>query len=107
MFQNDYSNKLKENILKVKEKIENEISKYSPVNLKIVLEKLTKNEKLRDKLIQDAKKEIEKLLEKSSKDSNLFNILILGKTGEGKSTLINELYEFPENNGTKTGAESL
>ena len=106
MFQNDYSNKLKENILKVKEKIENELSKYSPVNLKI-LEKLTKNEKLRDKLIQDAKKEIEKLFEKSSKDSKHFNILILGKTGEGKSALINKIYEFPENNGAKTGAQSL
>ena len=34
---------------------------------------------------------------------NVTKILLLGKTGVGKSTLINGIFDFSENEGAKTG----
>ena len=36
-------------------------------------------------------------------NSSHFNVLLLGKTGVGKSTLINGILGFTENEGAKTG----
>jgi hypothetical protein len=101
--QDEFSTKLKAKISKVKVKIEKELSNYSPSNLKIFLQNLTENEKLKEKLIADSEKESEKILQQSYKNTNHFNILLLGKTGVGKSTLINGIFEFSENEGAKTG----
>ena len=101
--QNEFSTKLKGKIAKVKVKIEKELSNYSPSNLKSFLQNLTENEKLKDKLIADSEKESEKILQQSYNNTNHFNILLLGKTGVGKSTLINGIFDFSENEGAKTG----
>ena len=98
-----YSSKLKGKISKVKKKIEKELSKYSPKNLKAFLENLALNEKLKEILISDSKKESDKILNQTFNHSNHFNILLLGKTGVGKSTLINGIFNFAENEGAKTG----
>ena len=34
---------------------------------------------------------------------NNFNVLLLGNTGVGKSTLINGIFDFQENEGARTG----
>ena len=99
----DFSEKLNEKISKSAEIIEKEINNYSPANLKIFLQNLTENEKLIDKLIEDSKKESEKILNKSYNNPSHFNVLLIGKTGVGKSTLINGIFDFNENEGAKTG----
>ena len=101
--QTDFSTKLKGKIAKIKKKIEKELSYYSPSNLKIFLQNLASNEKIKDNLIEDSKKESEKILNKSYNNSSHFNVLLLGKTGVGKSTLINGIFDFEENQGAKTG----
>ena len=101
--QNEFSTKLNRKISKVKVKIEKELSNYSPSNLKIFIQNLVEDEKIEDKLIADSKKESEKILQHSYNNTNHFNILILGKTGVGKSTLINGIFDFSENEGAKTG----
>ena len=50
-----------------------------------------------------SKKESENILNKSYQNSTHFNVLLLGKTGVGKSTLINGIFNFKENEGAKTG----
>jgi GTPase Era involved in 16S rRNA processing len=101
--QNEFSTKLNRKISKVKVKIEKELSIYSPSNLKIFIQNLVEDEKIEDKLIADSKKESEIILQHSYSNTNHFNILILGKTGVGKSTLINGIFDFSENEGAKTG----
>ena len=85
----------------MKVKIEKELSNYSPSNLKIFIQNLVEGEKIEDKLIADSKKESEKILQHSYKHTNHFNILLLGKTGVGKSTLINGIFVFSENEDAK------
>ena len=99
----DFFQQLNEKILKKKEKIKNEINKYSPNNLKSLFQILAENEKIKKKLIEDSKKETETILNKSYENSCHFNILLLGKTGVGKSTLINGIFDFNEKEGAKTG----
>ena len=101
--QSEFSTKLKAKISKVKKKIEKELGNYSPSNLKIFIQKLALNENLKKKLIQDSKKESEKILNTSYKNSSHFNVLLLGKTGVGKSTLINGIFDFKQGEGAKTG----
>ena len=101
--QNDFSTKLKGKIFRMTKKIEKELGKYSPSNIKIFLQNLIQNEKLKDKLIDDSKKESENILNKSYQNSTHFNVLLLGKTGVGKSTLINGIFDFKENEGARTG----
>ena len=99
----DFLTKLNDKILNINEKINQELSHYSPVNLKIFFQKLTENENLKIMLIEYVKKESEKILLIYYKNSTHFNIVLLGKTGVGKSTLINGIFEFPEDEGAKTG----
>ena len=99
----EFSSKLLGKISKVKKKIEKELNNYSPSNLKIFLQKLTKNEKLEEKLIESSKKESEKIMNQSYSNNNHFNVLLLGKNGIGKSILINEILVFEQNEGVKTG----
>lgn len=101
--QKDFSTQLIGKISKVKIKIEKELSNYSPSNLKKFIQNLTENEKLENNLIAVSKIESEKILQNSYKNTNHFNILLLGKTGVGKSTLINGIFDFSENEGAKTG----
>ena len=100
---NEFSTKLKENISEKKEEIEKELSNYSPLDLKIFLQNLAEKEKLKDILIIDSKNEIEKIFLISYDNSYNFNIILIGKTGVGKSTLINGVFGFPNNEGAKTG----
>ena len=99
----DFYTSLDNKILNMKEKIRIELSKYSSANLKIFLKKLVENENLKIKLIEYVKEESEKIFLIFNKNSTHFNILLLGKTGVGKSTLINGTFDFPENDGAKTG----
>ena len=101
--QSEFSTKLMAKISKVKKKIEKELNNYSPSNLKIFIQKLALNERLNNKLIEDSKKESEKILNSSYKNSSHFNVLLLGKTGVGKSTLINGIFDFKQGEGAKTG----
>lgn len=101
--QSDFSTKLMSKISKVKKKIEKELGNYSPANLKIFLQNITTIENLKVKLIEDSKKESENILNQSYSNSSHFNVLLLGKTGVGKSTLINGILGFTENEGAKTG----
>ena len=101
--QSEFSTKLIGKISKMKKRIEKELSNYSPSNLKIFLQKLTQNENVKAKLIEDSKKESENILNNSYTKSNHFNVLLLGKTGVGKSTLINGIFDFSDNEGAKTG----
>ena len=57
MVQNDFSTKLKGKIYRMKRKIDKELGKYSPSNIKVFLQKLIQNENFKDKLISDSKKE--------------------------------------------------
>ena len=69
--QKDFSTKLKGKISKVKVKIEKELSNYSPSNLKIFLQNLTENEKIKDKLMADSEKKLKKFY------NNLIKIQII------------------------------
>jgi len=62
---------LKGKISKVKVKIEKELSNYSPSNLKIFLQNLTENEKIKDKLMADSEKNLKKFY------NNLIKIQII------------------------------
>ena len=99
----DFFAKLEGKILGMKNKIEEVLKKYSPSNLKRFLQNLTEKEKIMNKLIENLKKESEKILNKSFNNSNHFNVLILGKTGIGKSTLINGIFGFNKNEGALEG----
>ena len=103
MTKNDFFSKIKDKVSNVKEKIENELNNYLISELKTFLQKLTENEKLRDKIIEYIKKESETILENPFKNQNHFNALLLGKTGVGKSTLINGIFNFSQEEGEKTG----
>ena len=103
IIQSEFSTKLIRKISKMKKRIEKELSNYSPSNLKIFLQNLTQNENVKAKLIEDFKKESENILNNSYTKSNHFNVLLLGKTGVGKSTLINGIFDFSDNEGAKTG----
>ena len=100
---NDFLTKLKEKISKMKNEIEDKLSNYSLSNLKIFLQNLIENEKIKDILIIYSKNESEKILNQSYTNYNHFNILLVGKSGVGKSTLINGVFDFSENEGAKTG----
>ena len=99
----EFFEKLDEKVSGLSEKIEKEIDNYPLDNLKKFIENLIKNEKLIDKLIEDSRKVSEIIMNKSYKNSSHFNILLIGKTGVGKSTLINGIFGFKENEGAKTG----
>lgn len=99
----EFSEKLDEKVSKISEKIQKEINNYPLESLKIFIEDLIKIEKLIDKLIEDSKKLSEKILNKSFNSPSHFNVLLIGKTGVGKSTLINGIFDFNENEGAKTG----
>ena len=100
----DFFRTLNDKVFNIKNNIENELLKYSPDNLKILFQKISENEKIENNIIEYVQKLSEKILEKSYKSSDHFNGLLLGKTGVGKSTLINGAFGFKENEGAKTGA---
>ena len=99
----DFYSKIKEKVSIMKEKIKEEVNKYPLANIKEILQVLADNEKIKEKLIEDSKKETEIILNKSYDNSYHFNTLLIGQTGVGKSTLINGIFDFKENEGAKTG----
>ena len=99
----DYFETLDEKISSLKEIIEEKINNYSQDNLKILFQNLAENEKILDKLNEDTKQKSETILTNYYKKSNHFNLIVMGKTGVGKSTLINGIFEYKENEGAKTG----
>lgn len=56
-----------------------------------------------DKLIEESKKESEKILSKPYNNTAHFNLILLGKTGVGKSTLINGIFDFVGNEKAEVG----
>ena len=100
---NEFSIQLKEKISNMKQIIEKELKIYSPEELKIFLHNLIEKEKIKDIIIIFSKNESEKILDKSDKNLYHFNILLVGQTGVGKSTLINGVFNFSEKEGAKTG----
>ena len=104
---NDFLIKLKEKISKMKYEIEDKLNNYSLSNLKIFLQNLIENKKIKDIFVFYSKNESEKILNQSYINYNHFNILLVGKSGAGKSTLINGVFDFSENEGAKTGVGKL
>ena len=102
IIKNDYLSKIKEKIVKPNNIIEKSLNKYSPSHLKPLFQNLIKKEKLKDILILESKNAIEKILASPYENFCHFNILLLGKSGVGKSTLINGVFEYQGNEGAKT-----
>ena len=99
----DFIPLLDKNISKIKEKIKDKINKYPRNYLKIFLQNLIQNENIINKLINDLIKKSEEMLSNYYIKSNHCNIVIIGISGVGKSTLINEILDFKESEGAKTG----
>ena len=100
---NDFSIKVKDKISNMKQKIEKELISYSPNDFKIFLQNLIEKEKIKDIIIIFSKNESEKILDQPDYNSYHFNILLVGQTGVGKSTLINGVFNFSKEEGAKTG----
>ena len=99
----DFYRTLNDKVMNIKENIDKQLSDYSSDNLKILSQQICEKEKLMDKLIEYIKKSSELIMEKYFKNSKHFNVLLLGKTGVGKSTLINGTLDLSENEKAKTG----
>ena len=99
----DFYRTLNDKVMNIKENIDKQLSDYSTDNLKILSQQICEKEKLMDKLIEYIKKSSELIMEKYFKNSKHFNVLLLGKTGVGKSTLINGTLDLSENEKAKTG----
>ena len=83
---NEFSKNLKDKILNVKIKIEEEVGNYPVLELKTFLKNLIKNENFENILIEFSERESDKILDQNFKNINHFNILLVGITGVGKST---------------------
>ena len=103
IIRNNFLSTMKEKISRTYNIIEKLLNEYSPSSLKTLLQNVTLKEKLKDILIFASKNEIEKILLISYEKCDHFNIILIGKTGIGKSTLINGVFEFPKDGGAKTG----
>ena len=99
----DFYRTLNDKVMNIKENIDKQLSDYSTDNLKILSQQICEKEKLMDKLIEYIKKSSQLIMEKYFKNSKHFNVLLLGKTGVGKSTLINGTLDLSENEKAKTG----
>ena len=99
----DFYRTLNDKVMNIKENIDKQLSEYSTDNLKTLSQQICEKEKLMDKLIEYIKKSSELIMEKYFKNSKHFNVLLLGKTGVGKSTLINGTLDLSENEKAKTG----
>ena len=99
----DFYRTLNDKVMNIKENIDKQLSEYSTDNLKILSQQICEKEKLMDKLIEYIKKSSQLIMEKYFKNSKHFNVLLLGKTGVGKSTLINGTLDLSENEKAKTG----
>ena len=99
----DFYRTLNDKVMNIKENIDKQLSDYSSDNLKILSQQICEKEKLMDKLIEYIKKSSELIMEKYFKNSKHFNVLLLGKTGVEKSTLINGTLDLSENEKAKTG----
>ncbi len=88
---------------KKEEYIKENLADYDIRKLEVVINKVFKEEKFSDLINLRVKEFIDQM--KFESHTSYFNILVIGSTGVGKSTLINEVLKLDENseNSAKTG----
>ena len=94
--------KLEEKFKKQKEQFcMDKIKNFKLDSLKSIIISLFTKEDIGNMLIQNIKDQLVKLLDQPNRKVNHLNILVIGKTGAGKSSLIGEMLRYEkENNNT-------
>jgi len=77
------------------------IKSFKLDSLKSVLMALFTKEDIGKMLIQNIKEQLNKLLDQPNRKVNHLNILVIGKTGAGKSSLIGEMLRYEKDNNNK------
>ena len=77
------------------------IKSFELDSLKSVITALFTKEDIGKMLIQNIKEQLNKLLDQPNRKVNHLNILVIGKTGAGKSSLIGEMLRYEKDNTNK------